>query len=325
LSRNLVTGITGFIGAYLAADLVTRGEEVWGLKRWRTDPAGLRRLGVLDSPLLHLIEGDIQDFASVTGLVEAARPDVVFHLAAQSYPKESWSAPWHTMDANVTGTINLFEALRAASLLPRVHIPGSAAQYGPTSPAENPITERQEFRPSSPYAVSKCTQELLARQYRTSYGFETVVTRSFIHTGPGQGDRCVLQTFCNQVALIESRKQEPVIKVGNLSPIRDFSDVRDTVRAFQDVMRKGVPGEAYNIGSGRGTKIDALLRLVLDASSSAIEVQVDPARLRRVDEPVMVADISKVSAATGWAPKVMLETTVSDVLDDWRARVRGQR
>ncbi len=324
MPRALITGITGFIGGYLAQRLVSQGFEVWGSKRWRTAPTGLRQLGVLGSPHLHIFEGDILDPGSVSALIQAAQPDVIFHLAAQSYPKESWSAPWYTFDVNVRGTVNLFEAVRSSSFRPRIHIPGSAAQYGPAEPTENPIKEQQEFRPSSPYAVSKCTQELLARQYRLAYGLDTVVTRSFIHTGPGQGDRCVLQTFCAQAARIEAGKQEPMIGVGNLSPVRDFTDVRDVAIAFASVAAAGKAGEAYNIGSGQGTRIQDLLDMVLKESGAKIEVRVEKARLRPVDEPMLVADTSKVRRATGWTAAIPLRQTVKDVLEDWRRQVREE-
>ena len=185
MARVVVTGVTGFIGGYLAKHLIETGHEVWGLRRFRTSEKILHDLGIASHPMLRVFEGDVTDLRSMQDLVAASRPSRIYHLAAQSYPRESWSAPWYTFESNITGTLNLLEAVRTSSHRPRIHIPGSAAQYGQTSPEENPLKETQPLRPGSPYAVSKCTQEMLGGQYHRSYGIDVVGTRSFIHTGPG--------------------------------------------------------------------------------------------------------------------------------------------
>jgi GDP-4-dehydro-6-deoxy-D-mannose reductase len=324
--RVLITGITGFIGRYLASYLTVAGDRVWGFKRPRSDASGL-------PASVQLIEGDILDYHSVLAAVRREDFDCIFHLAAQSYPSVSWDAPRLTMDTNVTGTLNLLEAVRAlrnsgrggdggTTSIPRILIPGSAAQYGVVTRI-NPvfITESTPFRPSSPYGVSKVAQEMLGFQYHHAHGIPVLVTRSFIHTGIGQGDRCVLQAFCKQQALIEAGMQKGAILFGNLKPVRDFLDVRDAVRAFDTVMRRGKPGEAYNVGSGNGFSIRELLRMVSpEADPSRIP---DPLLTRPFDEPSLVADIFKL-ARLDWKPEYNLDETVAAVLAYWRRKVASE-
>ncbi|MCU0495371.1 MAG: GDP-mannose 4,6-dehydratase, partial [Chloroflexaceae bacterium] len=292
--RVFITGITGPVGSFLADYLLTLpGLELHAFKRWRSDPRPIEHL--VGRVTLH--EGDIEDAFSIARAVERAAPERVFHLAAQSYPSESWDAPIATMRANVEGTLNLLEAVRRHVPQARVHIAGTSAEYGPVTPDDLPIKETQPLRPGSPYGVSKVAAELSGLQYHASYGMHVVVTRSFNHVGPRQGDRCSIQTFCRQMAAIEAKRQEPVLHVGNLEPRRDFTHCRDVARALWLLLERGTPGEVYNLCSGQATRIGDIVELVRQHGRVPVEVRVDPARLRPVDEPLLLGDNSKLRAA----------------------------
>ncbi|HEU5088479.1 MAG TPA: GDP-mannose 4,6-dehydratase, partial [Roseiflexaceae bacterium] len=251
-TRVLITGVTGPVGSFLADYLLTlQGIELHAFKRWRSDTRPIQQL--FGHVTFH--EGDIEDPFVVAACVRDAAPDVVFHLAAQSYPSASWAAPAATLRTNVEGTLNVLEAVRTHAPHARVHIAGSAAEYGVVTPERVPIKESEPLRPSSPYGVSKVAQELLGLQYHSSYGLHVVVTRSFIHVGPRQGDRCSIQTFCRQMALIEAEKQSPALMVGNLEARRDFTHVADVSRALWLLMQDGKAGEVYNVCTGHPARI----------------------------------------------------------------------
>jgi GDP-4-dehydro-6-deoxy-D-mannose reductase len=257
----------------------------------------------------------------VAAAVRAAAPDRIYHLAAQSYPSASWQAPVTTLRTNVEGTINLLEAVRAHAPAARVHIAGSSAEYGWVTPDEVPIPETRALRPASPYGVSKVTQELLGLQYHDSYGLHVLVTRSFNHVGPRQGDRCSIQTFCQQMALIEASRQPPILQVGNLEARRDFTHVADVARALWLLLGHGTPGTVYNLCSGAATRIGAIVELVRARGRVPVDVQVDPARLRPSDEAILQGDNTRLRAATGWAPQIAMPQIVDELLAYWRAAV----
>ncbi len=314
--RVLITGITGPVGSFLADYLLTLPDlEIHALKRWRSDSRPIEHLR--GQIVLH--EGDVEDPFAVARIVEAARPDRVFHLAAQSYPSESWDAPITTMRTNVEGTLNMLEAIRRYAPTARMHIAGSSAAYGQVGPDEVPIAETRPLRPASPYGVSKVAAELSGLQYYDSYGLHVLVTRSFNHVGPRQGDRCSIQTFCRQMAEIEAGKQAPVIAVGNLEPRRDFTHMTDAVRALWLLLEHAPPGQAYNLCSGQATRIGDIVELVRHHGRVPVEVRVDPARLRLSDEPILMGDNRKLCAATGWQPRIGMEQIVTELLDYWRA------
>ncbi|MFL5802773.1 MAG: GDP-mannose 4,6-dehydratase [Roseiflexaceae bacterium] len=316
--RILITGITGPVGSFLADYLLTLPDiEVHGFKRWRSDPRPIEHL--LGRVVFH--EGDIEDPFSVAGAVRRAAPDRIYHLAAQSYPSESWDAPVATMRTNVEGTINLLEAARQHRPQARIHIAGSSAEYGWVTAEETPIRETHALRPASPYGVSKVAAELSGLQYHGSYGLHVVVTRSFNHVGPRQGDRCSIQTFCRQMALIEAGRQEPALMVGNLDARRDFTHTADVARALWLLLEHGKPGEVYNLCSGTATRIGDIVDLVRTKGRVSTEVCVDPARLRPADEPLLTGDNSKLRAATGWEAQIGIERIVEELLEYWRARV----
>jgi GDP-4-dehydro-6-deoxy-D-mannose reductase len=294
--RVFITGITGPVGSFLADYLLTLpGLEIHAFKRWRSDPRPIEHL--YGRVTFH--EGDIEDAFSIDGAIRAAMPDRVYHLAAQSYPSESWAAPVATMRANVEGTLNLLEAVRRHAPQARLHIAGTSAQYGTVTPDEVPIREDHGLRPLSPYGVSKVAAELSGLQYHASYGLHVLVTRSFNHVGPRQGDRCSIQTFCRQMAQIEAGVQEPIMRVGNLEPRRDFTHTADVARALWLLLEHGAPGEVYNLCSGRATRIGDIVEMVVQQGRVPVEVVTDPTRLRPVDEPILMGDNSKLRAATG--------------------------
>ncbi|WP_129628963.1 GDP-mannose 4,6-dehydratase [Candidatus Oscillochloris fontis] len=318
--RVFITGITGPVGSFLADHLLTiPGLELHVFKRWRSDPRPIEHL--IGRVTIH--EGDLEDAFAVDTAVQAAAPDRVFHLAAQSYPSASWQAPVLTMRANVEGTLNLLEALRRHAPQARIHLAGTSAQYGTVRPDEVPIREDHPMRPGSPYGVSKVAMELTGLQYHDNFGMHVLVTRSFNHVGPRQGDRCSIQTFCRQMAEIEAGRQPPVMLVGNLEPRRDFTHTRDVARALWLLLEHGTPGEVYNLCSGRTTRIGDIVDLVVARGRVPVEVRQDPARLRPSDEPILQGDNSKLRAATGWEPIIGMEEIVEEVLDYWRAQLKG--
>jgi len=316
--RVFITGITGPVGSFLADYLLTLPDvEVHAFKRWRSDPRPIAHL--YGQVVFH--EGDIEDPFSVAHAIRRAAPDRIYHLAAQSYPSESWDAPITTLRTNVEGTVNVLEAVRLHCPLARVHIAGSSAEYGWVEPAEIPIAETHALRPASPYGVSKVAAELTGLQYHDSYGLHIVVTRSFNHVGPRQGDRCSIQTFCRQMAAIEAGRQEAVLAVGNLEARRDFTHTADVARALWLLLDRGRPGEVYNLCSGSATRIGDIVELVREQGRVPVEVRVDPARLRPSDEPLLMGDNSKLRAATGWGPQIGIDRIVAELLEYWRVRV----
>lgn len=317
--RVLITGITGFAGSHLADFLLAEQPEVeiFGLQRWRSRTENILHL----LGKIQLREADLRDYTSLHQTLSEIRPDTIFHLAAQSFVPTSWRAPAETLSTNIIGQTHIFEAVRALDLDPTIQIAGSSEEYGLVLPEEVPIKETNPLRPLSPYAVSKVGQDLLAYQYFKSYGLKTVRTRGFNHTGPRRGEVFVTSNFAKQIASIEAGLQEPVIRVGNLEAVRDFTDVRDMVRAYWLAVEKGRPGEVYNIASGRDITIRQLLDLLLEQSRTPVEIEVDPARLRPSDVEVLIGDASKFRADTGWEPLIPLEQTVKDLLDFWRERL----
>lgn len=316
--KLLITGITGFVGSHLAEYLLAQGkDEVFGIYRWRSRMENISHL--LNS--ISLLECDIRDPVATREVIRKIRPDGIFHLAAQSYVPMSWLAPHETFLTNVISQLNIFEAVRAENLDCRIQIAGSSEEYGNVLPEEIPIKETNPLRPLSPYGVSKVAQDLLGYQYFMSYGLKIIRTRAFNHEGPRRGDVFVTSNFCKQVAEIEKGKKRPVLYVGNLSAVRDFTDVRDTVRAYYLALTKGKPGEVYNIASGKGYKIQEILNIVLSLTDVKIEVKVDPERLRPSDVMLLVGDASKIRDELGWQPEIPVEKTLKDLLDYWRERV----
>lgn len=317
--RVLITGITGFAGSHLVEYLLAEvpGVEIYGTKRWRSRMENIEHL----DGKVQLRECDLRDAAAVQSVVTEIRPDYIFHLAAQSYVPASWRAPSETLTTNLLGQTNIFEAVRVLELDPVIQIAGSSEEYGLVLPDEVPIKETNPLRPLSPYAVSKVAQDLLAYQYFRSYGLKTIRTRGFNHTGPRRGEVFVTSNFAKQIASIEAGLREPVIRVGNLDAQRDFTDVRDMVRAYWLAVTKATPGEVYNLASGSAVTIRELLDRLLALSDTKVEVQVDPDRLRPSDVEILLGDYSKFRSDTGWEPSIPLEQTLKDTLDFWRQKL----
>lgn len=314
--RALITGITGFAGSHLAEYLLAEHPdvEVYGTYRWRSRMDNVEHI----RSRIKLLEADLRDYTSMHAALEKSRPDVIFHLAAQSFVPSSWTAPNETLTTNVAGQTNLFEAVRALRLDPVIQIACSSEQYGLVLPGETPIKESNPLRPLSPYAVSKVAQDYLGYQYFQSYGLKVVRTRGFNHTGPRRGQVFVTSNFCSQVAAIELGLQEPVIRVGNIDAIRDFTDVRDMVRAYWLAVTKAKPGEVYNIATGDGIKIREMLERLISLGKVEVKIEVDPDRLRPSDVEILIGDASKFKADTGWEPRIPFEQTLNDLLDYWR-------
>ncbi len=323
MKRVLITGITGFAGSHLADFLLEEHPEieVWGTYRWRSRRENIEHI----EGRIRLLECELDDATAVRRALEAARPDAIFHLAAQSFVPASWVAPADTLQSNILGQTNLFEAIRELELDPVVQIACSSEEYGLVLPGETPIRESNPLRPLSPYAVSKVAQDYLGYQYFQSYGIKAIRTRGFNHEGPRRGEVFVMSNFAKQVAAIEAGLHEPLIRVGNLDAVRDFTDVRDMVRAYFLAAERATPGEVYNIASGKGITIRDMLQKILDRSTVAVRVEVDPARLRPSDVEVLLGDASKFRAATGWEPRIPLDQTIADTLDYWRARFATRR
>lgn len=319
MKRVLITGITGFAGSHLAEHfLADRPEvEVFGTYRWRSRRENIEGI----EHRVKLLECELSDPVAVRQALEISRPDGIFHLAAQSFVPASWVAPIQTLHDNVAGQANLFEAVRSLKLDPAIQIACSSEEYGLVLPHEVPIKETNPLRPLSPYAVSKVTQDFLAYQYFMSYGIRAVRTRGFNHTGPRRGEVFVTSNFAKQVAAIEAGLQKPVIQVGNLDAVRDFTDVRDMVRGYVLAAEKGKPGEVYNLASGNAITIRAMLDKLIGMARVDVKVETDPARLRPSDVEVLIGDASKFRADTGWEPRIPFDQTLSDLLDYWRDRV----
>ncbi len=259
---------------------------------------------------------DLLDFVCVKNYMQSERPGIIFHLAGQSAVGLSWKEPQMTFSINVNATLNLLDAARELPAPARVLLIGSGDEYGKTDGAA-PIKETAPLKPETPYAVSKCAQEEMARLYTRAYGMDIVLTRSFNHTGPQQRRGFVVPDFASQIAAIE-KGGDPVLKVGNLSAERDFSDVRDVARAYRLLAEKGRTGEIYNVGAGKACRIRDLLDILLSYAGRKIDVRQDAAKMRPVDVPVIVSDITKLQKDTGFAAEYTIEETLRDTLDYWR-------
>jgi GDP-4-dehydro-6-deoxy-D-mannose reductase len=310
--RVLVTGAAGFVGGHLL-ELLAREHpavEVVGVVR----PGGQR----LNAPGVEVLEADLEDPDATDALFDHVRPDRIVHLAGQSSVHRSWEDPAGTLRANVQGLLSLLEAVRRRGLTPRVLVVGSAEEYGQADPRDLPLKEDAPLRPLSPYAVSKLAQGFLALQYHLSHGLHLVRTRTFQHTGPGRGESFAESSFARQIVEIEGGRAA-VLTVGNLESVRDFSDVRDVVRAYWALLDRGRPGEVYNVCSGRGVRMREVLDILLSVAAVRAEVRIDPTRLRPSDVSALVGDPARLKQDTGWQPMIPLERSLADLLDQWRA------
>jgi GDP-4-dehydro-6-deoxy-D-mannose reductase len=309
VSSCFITGIGGFLGSHLADFALAKGLAVSGILR--RDSGNISEI----RPKVTLFRSDILDKAQIENAVQKVRPEVIFHLAAQSSPSGSWTEPERTFHANVLGTLNLLEAVRMAGLKPVVVVAGSSAEYGFSEPDEIPIREDKPLRPASPYGVSKMAASALALLYHRAFGVKVIVVRPFFVIGPRKvGDVC--SNFARGIVAVENREQT-ALRVGNLQTVRDFLDAEDAVRALWLLAERGTAGQAYNICSSVGHKIASVLEVFLRMSSRTITVERDSAILRPVDEPSVVGDNSRLRAL-GWTPQVGLDDSLSRILNYWR-------
>ena len=289
--------------------------------RWRSPLDNIQSLipEINNGERVRLVYADLRDGVAVREAVEQADPTHVFHLAAQSYPKTSFSSPLDTLDTNVQGTVRLLDALRKSDA--EIHVCSSSEVYGRAKTI--PISEDAPFHPASPYAVSKVGADLMARHYAEAYGMRVQVTRMFTHTGPRRGDVFAESSFAKQIAMIEAGLIPPVVKVGNLKSLRTVADVRDAVRAYYMLLTiDPKPGEVYNIGGSHTCTVEDILNTLLSMSMSKIGIEVDPNRLRPVDADLQVPDCNKFKNHTGWRPMIPFEQTMADLLTYWRDQVK---
>ena len=319
MKKILITGVAGFAGSHLTEHIINNGlGELYGTFRGKsTDLANIAHV----KDKINLVKCDITDYFVVKQTLKEIDPDYIFHLAAQSFVPESWKSPKETLETNIMGTLNIFEAVREVGLEIKVQIASSSEIYGMVKEDELPIRETNQLRPLSPYGVSKAAMDLLGYQYHESYGLNIVRTRAFNHTGPRRGDVFVASNWAKQVAEIERGTQEPVLMVGSLTSKRDFTDVRDVVRAYWLALEKCQPGEAYNICSGKTRTMQELLDMILSFTDRKIKVKEDPKRMRPSDVKVLLGDHSKFSSRTGWEPEIPLEKTIKDLLEYWRKKL----
>lgn len=328
--RALITGVTGMVGSHLAEYLVENTEwDIWGLCRWRSPLANIESLipAINRKERVFLTYGDLRDTLSIREAVRAAKPDYVFHLAAQSFPKTSFDAPIDTMDTNIQGTVRLLDAMKEIAPNAIVHVCSSSEVFGRVPKEKLPIDEECSFHPASPYAISKAGTDLVGRFYAEAYELCTLTTRMFTHTGPRRGDVFAESTFAKQIAMIEAGLIEPIVRVGNLESLRTVADVRDAVRAYHMLVTVNpVAGSYYNIGGSFHCTVGEILEKLLSLSTKGKEIKVrpDPDRFRPIDADLQVPDTRKFRSHTGWEPQIPFEQTMQDLLDYWRNMVERQ-
>ena len=330
MKKAFVTGITGMVGSHLSDYLLDNTDwYIYGLVRWNERMDNIEHLmeKINSGDRIKLVYGDINDLSSLLSVFQEVKPDYVFHLAAQSYPKTSFDSPLETLETNVLGTAKVLDAIKTLNQDPVIHVCASSEVFGRVPKEFLPIHEDVTFHPASPYAISKVGTDLVGRFYAEAYGMKVMTTRMFTHTGPRRGDVFAESTFAKQIAMIEAGLQDPVIKVGNLDSLRTWSDVRDAVHAYYLlVTERPIPGEYYNIGGSYTCTVREMLNYLISISTvQGIKVEIDPDRLRPIDADLQVPDISKFQNHTGWQPQITFEKTMQDLLDYWRDMVSKDR
>ena len=319
------------VGSHLTDFILENTDwDIYGMCRWRSPQDNLEHLvsRVNSKDRLFYVFGDLRDSISLNNVIKDVKPDYVFHLAAQSFPRTSFDSPVETYDTNIQGTSRLLEVIRNNDLDPWIHVCASSEVYGRVPEEKLPIDEECSFHPASPYAISKVGTDLVGRFHAEAYNQKVITTRMFTHTGPRRGDVFAESTFAKQIALMESGNIDPIIYVGNLNSLRTWSDVRDAVRAYYLLLTESpIAGEYYNIGGTTTKTIKEMLEFLISQSSlrDKIEVRVDKDRLRPIDADLQVPDTSKFYNHTGWKPEIKFEKTMIDLLDYWREKVKSGR
>lgn len=308
--RALIIGGAGFVGDYLVDHLIN--DYKWTVAATKLESERIEKDNIAIYNLDILNKDDILD------ILNEFRPDYIFHLAAQSSVSLSWKNPSLTIDVNIKGSVNVLDAIRELDYKPRILLIGSGEEYGLILPEEIPINENAHLKPGNIYAATKACQNMIGKIYADAYQMDIIMVRAFNHIGPKQSPIFVVANFCKQVVEIEKGLKEPVIKVGNLNAKRDFTDVRDVVRAYSSLIQKGISGETYNVGSGNSIAIKDLLKIILSYSSTKIRVETDQDKFRPVDVPVIEANIDKFQHIAEWKPNFSLITTINDTINYWR-------
>lgn len=308
----LIIGGAGFAGGYLINELIS--------EKWNVHATCLPNENISGECAVHTL--DILSYDDVLSLIDEIQPDVIFHLAAQSSVAVSWKKPQLTAEINVVGTINVLEAVRNSQKKDiRLILTGSGEEYGFIKSELCPLKEDEKLTPGNIYAATKACQGMLGEIYSRAYGMDIVMVRAFNHSGPKQLPMFVTADFCRQIAEIEKGLKEPVISVGNLEAMRDFTDVRDVVRAYRMLAEKGKSGETYNVGRGMAVKINSILNTALSYAECHIDVTQDKSRMRAADIPLIEPDVSKIFSDTGWKAEISMEKTIKDTLDYFRKNI----
>lgn len=310
--KALIIGAAGFVGGYLIRELKAAG--------WEVHATCLPNEEIKEECPVHTL--DILKKEDISPLLDDIKPDIVYHLAAQSSVSVSWKRPQLTAEINVVGSINVLEAVRDAEKKDiRLVLIGSGEEYGYIREGACPLSESEPLNPGNIYAATKACQDMLGKIYTRAYKMDIIMVRAFNHSGPAQSNIFVISDFCRQIAEIEKGMKEPVIRVGNLSAKRDFTDVRDVVRAYRLLGEKGVSGNVYNVGRGKAVEIQYILDTALSYADQPIEVKRDPARMRASDIPLIEPDVSHIFEDTGWRAEITMEQTIRDTLDYWRKKL----
>lgn len=319
MKKVLITGITGFVGSHLAEYCLAKSVKVYGFERYHL--SNMKHVAHIEREI-EWCDCDMLDPKAVQVALGQVKPDVIFHMASQSFVSPSWNHPSLYMDANYKMTVHLMEACLQHQLNPRIHIPGSGEEYGEIREDELPIRPETELRPVNPYAVSKVAQDLIAYVYHRSYGLEVIRTRAFNHEGPRRDKVFGIPWYAYQIACIEKGLQEPAMKVGHIDDIRNFTHVQDMVRAYWLAVEKCVPGELYLVGTESPDYVhtfrEALEQLISLSTVPHIPYAIDPQYVRPTQVPRLICDASKFTTATQWQPKISFAQILSDTLNYWR-------
>ena len=331
-SKVLITGFTGMVGSFMAEYLLKNTDwQIYGLLRWRSDTRNNENIieEINKRKRVFLVYGDLNDETSLKNIFKKNKFDYIFHLAAHSFPKTSFISPMETLNTNIIGTCKLLEAAKEYCKDSKIHVCSSSEVFGKVPKEFIPIKEDCRFHPASPYAISKSGSDLIASFYAQAYKMNILITRMFTHTGPRRGDVFAESTFAKQIALIEAKQIDPIIKVGNLKSLRTIADVRDAVRAYYMLLTVNpIPGEYYNIGGNYSCTIEDVLNHLISISNldkGSINIIEDPERIREIDADLQVPDTTKFKKHTGWKPEITFEQTMQDLLNFWREEIKKGR